>query len=809
VATIPIGSIVDRSVQRLDTAYDTQGNAYLFTSYADTMGTMMVNQVQRSFNGFGQLTAETQVHPAGQSTVQYTYSNMLDSQGNYANHSRPTGIVYPNARSVSYSYGALGSLDDTISRLDAVVDQTRAGPTLEALTFLGLNTVVKRSHPETNLTLSYINQPGGSSDGGDQYTGLDRFGRVVDQYWSVGATATDSFQYAYDRDSNPLTQTNSVNGAFSEQFGYDNLNRLTSFAQGAHMQSWMLDAEGNWTSFQNDTTTQTRTHNAQNQIATLTQPGLNTPTYDANGNARTDEFGDGFVYDAWNRLVSVTAGANTYRYSYDTMGRRITSQLNAGPVTDLYYSSSWQVVEERVNGAMTTQYVWSPVYVDAMIERDTAGMSVPSDRALISGQRLYVEQDAHWNVTALVDTTGTVQERYTYDPYGKATVRDPVTWQVRGGGTYGTRNFAWLYLHQGGRYERYSDAAGMYLFRNRDYSPTLGRWLQQDPAGYAAGGSNLYQYVSSRPTVATDPSGEIGWVWIIAGGIAGVKAGWAAGQKRNEDPCDYEGALKAAGAELAKVFFVMAAYEVALGSIAVTGPLLGNGVVAILVEWATIGTAMALVDQFDRAVTNWENGEPLSKGLGKLSDMFSAALMGIAIHSVLSLFVEVAPLRAEAEAATGGAAAPSNVDALMTGRRGGTVISEARFAELQQLYRDEYNVILWMDTERRVLQPGEAALYRAYANGPSFMYVGAGVTEYELAHESFHMFHHQALGEGYFMSNLSFDAANLIREQYVFDQMIESSVWNSLTRAEQQHAINYIRGWGGNPRGMVPRGAQR
>jgi RHS repeat-associated protein len=154
------------------------------------------------------------------------------------------------------------------------------------------------------------------------------------------------------------------------------------------------------------------------------------------------------------------------------------------------------VVEEQVNGAMTAQYVWSPVYVDAMIERDTAG-----------GPRLYVQQDAHWNVTALVDTTGTPKERYTYDPYGKATVLNPTTWQVSGSGAHGTSSYGWVYLHQGGRYERYSDAAGMYLFRNRDYSPTLGRWLEQDPAGYAGSGPNLYQALGSAPTVYVDPSG--------------------------------------------------------------------------------------------------------------------------------------------------------------------------------------------------------------------------------------------------------------------------------------------------------------
>src|SRR5207245_693417 len=102
---------------------------------------------------------------------------------------------------------------------------------------------------------------------------------------------------------------------------------------------------------------------------------------------------------------------------------------------DLYFSTAWQVLEEDVSGSMQDQYVWSPAYVDAMIERDT-----PS-------QRLYVQQDANWNVTALIDTSGNVQERYAYDPYGLATVLAP-NWTVRG-----SSSFAWLYLNQGGRYD--------------------------------------------------------------------------------------------------------------------------------------------------------------------------------------------------------------------------------------------------------------------------------------------------------------------------------------------------------------------
>jgi len=45
------------------TAYDTQGNAYLFTNYDDAASSgSIVNQVQRTFNGLGQLTAEYQAN---------------------------------------------------------------------------------------------------------------------------------------------------------------------------------------------------------------------------------------------------------------------------------------------------------------------------------------------------------------------------------------------------------------------------------------------------------------------------------------------------------------------------------------------------------------------------------------------------------------------------------------------------------------------------------------------------------------------------------------------------------------------------
>ncbi|MDN5931989.1 MAG: RHS repeat-associated core domain-containing protein, partial [Pseudonocardia sp.] len=47
---------------------------------------------------------------------------------------------------------------------------------------------------------------------------------------------------------------------------------------------------------------------------------------------------------------------------------------------------------------------------------------------------------------------------------------------------------------------------GLYFHRARYYDPKVGRFIQEDPIGYAGGG-NLYTYVGGSPIEATDPSG--------------------------------------------------------------------------------------------------------------------------------------------------------------------------------------------------------------------------------------------------------------------------------------------------------------
>jgi hypothetical protein len=150
-------------------------------------------------------------------------------------------MTYPNARVLNFNYNT--GVDTTISRLSSISDSTA---TLESYKYLGLDTLVERDHPQTNVNLTYISQTGGTGDAGDQYIGLDRFGRVVDQNWYNTSTSssTDDFQYGYDQDSNAMYRNNTVNTSFGELYhvsgsanGYDNLNQLIGFARGVLSQS--------------------------------------------------------------------------------------------------------------------------------------------------------------------------------------------------------------------------------------------------------------------------------------------------------------------------------------------------------------------------------------------------------------------------------------------------------------------------------------------------------------------------------------------------------------------------------------------
>src|SRR6202008_910422 len=105
-----------------------------------------------------------------------------------------------------------------------------------------------------------------------------------------------------------------------------------------------------------------------------------------------------------------------------------------------------------------------------------------------------------------------LQTAYKYSPYGARTTTTATT-------SANALGFAGM-AH---------DPTGLVHMRARYYSPSLGRFISEDPIGLD-GGVNPYAYVDSSPLNGTDPMGlaacpgpvreaadVLGYAWIIEG----------------------------------------------------------------------------------------------------------------------------------------------------------------------------------------------------------------------------------------------------------------------------------------------------
>ena len=149
----------------------------------------------------------------------------------------------------------------------------------------------------------------------------------------------------------------------------------------------------------------------------------------------------------------IPAAQTLETYSYDGLGDRITNTVysdDVGTTTNFYISTAGQVIEEQANatGYYTQRYVWSPTYINSMVDRDTdtSGSGLTATGSEFS--RVWPLQDANYNTVALVvmsDGLATVVERYAYLPFGAVTYMNG-SYTVESESSYN-----WLNLFQGMR----------------------------------------------------------------------------------------------------------------------------------------------------------------------------------------------------------------------------------------------------------------------------------------------------------------------------------------------------------------------
>jgi RHS repeat-associated protein len=401
----------------------------------------------------------------GSRTFQFTHDALL----------RRERLVYPNAIEASYSF-------DVLSRLTRL----QAGPALD----------VSYTHDLAGNRLSK------SLSGQTEDYGYDALDQLTSVTRPPGAPGSQTF--AYDRVGNRVTEQRDGLG---RALSFDARNRLLASAPGPLLVAGVTDESATVT-VQGQPARALPGNTFEAQI-----PAASTFTVqatDASGNTRTTMYGItqpadmlSFTHDANGNLTSKTEGATTTTYEWNAENQllRVTRSEGGAPGTELarfLYDPSGRRVE-KVAGGKTYRYAYSGM--DILRETVTDGSGTTTYRYIhgpgideplarenvTAGTVEYYHADGLGSIVATTNQAGTIVSTRQYDAWGNLEIgaSDP---------GYAFGGYHW------------DPEIGLYYVRARYLDPKLGRFISEDPIGFA-GGLNLYAYAANRPTYYVDPFG--------------------------------------------------------------------------------------------------------------------------------------------------------------------------------------------------------------------------------------------------------------------------------------------------------------
>ncbi len=346
-----------------------------------------------------------------------------------------------------------------------------------------------RTGPRGAVTRVSDGAPGTSTS----YT-YDSLARTAARADQVGGQAAYSAVFAYDVSGRMSGRSENTGGSsHALSYAYDVDGQLVEVRRdGTPVERYAYDANGNRTSRQVEgSALELASYDVQDR---LTRRGSVDYVFDADG-FLSKRGADTFGYGTGGQLLQATVGGQSISYAYDGLGRRVSRTDGGGTTQYLYGDTASHLIAaiRGSSGAFTALYY------------DTKGFVVALDRG---GVRYYVSTDQVGSPRIVSDGAGVVVKSIDYDSFGNVVADSSPAFDLPIGFAGGLND----------------SPSGLVHFGFRDYEPPSGRWTSRDPAFFAGGQANLYQYVGNNPVTQRDPLGlfclEVSGYEGVGGGVS-------------------------------------------------------------------------------------------------------------------------------------------------------------------------------------------------------------------------------------------------------------------------------------------------